>query len=215
MPYALAALAILVVALVVPAFVRHHLHVSVQGRVDDDSWALAGGSSLGPFALVAAWKDHSNLAWDITVFGRSIKGKGKKRKEPSKPSPSRDRLRKWARSLDPIEVASLAVEALARVRIDRAHVRLRVACLDPTTTGTVAAVVSVLEAALSPVLELDSTLDWAADEDRIELDADLKFSVVPIVLLVDLARYAKRQSRVFLEDFKDRKASCPPKLPTS
>jgi hypothetical protein len=138
----------------------------------------------------------------VSVFGRDLPLRLRRQRRsdgaPSRRDPRVQRIQTWlTQRLQRIRVSAavdLITEALlilvAGVDIDALRLRVNCGSPDPAVTGTVAASLAALSGVLAPVMVLDPSFDWAAEDEHAELDCDVSASFRPLLLGFQLFRYA-------------------------
>jgi hypothetical protein len=201
---ALAAAAACVFAFV--ALRRTRVSLSIQASAHErGAWALAGGGALGPVAISGGRAAGGRRALAVTLWGRTVwRSRGEPRQKEKEPSRVTGTLMKRAKDVDPVLALDLARDAFGRVRLEELDADVKLALVDPTTSGRVAMVLAVLSAMLAPVATIRHAIDWGAEEDAVDVQCGLAASFVPLSLFWDLTRFSVRQARVLLYDRRAR-----------
>ena len=190
--------------------VRMRVSLHASGTWDEDAraaWTIAGGAELGALQVSGARLHGRPGAWQAHLFGRSVvrsRGSGDAKATTSRARARRRSASRWLRRVDPIVAIELALDAFVHVRVEALSARVRCAAVDPLLAARVAGALAVLSGALAPVAKIDSAIDWAADEDALDVDGHLEASFLPLVLAYDLARFVAQHVFARLLRFQRR-----------
>ncbi len=172
------------------------LHLSLQGRGDPSgTWALGGGTELGPIALSCVGANTVPAMLHVHVFGKRILSRRiSQTKKRASTTPLSKRYAQLTRFIDPVSLATFLIGEQRRLRIPELEIELDYSFADVTLTGTMMGAIYALDAMLPAPIEIRQRTSWDA-EDRAALRASgtIVFRALPLMwdTLVFLARNVK------------------------
>lgn len=169
--------------------------LSVQGRADERSWALAGGLSLGPLAVTGATAAGVAPRGVVSLFGRTLLQLPDPRMKPPEPAKLRALWDFANRHVDLVELGFFLVSERRRVQLHELTAKLSGGLEDPAATAFLAGLCATAAGLLAPFGRLDWEPDWSLT-DRGEGALTLVLAASPALLLMDLVSFSFRHVRL-------------------